>query len=494
MQQAKEKKWVLLGLMILGLIFSFVATVTDIPEGGADNYAHFNISRWAFRYPHLFLDHWGKPVFTILTAPFAQLGMTGVRIFNVAAGLLTAWFCYLLAVELKLKYAWFGAVVAVFTPIYFVMMFTGMTEILFSLFLVISVFLFFRRKYILSSTVISFIFLVRTEGFIFIAIFLTALIIKRQFKALPFLLAGFLIFSLAGGIIYADFLWLVNQIPYRTTADSFYGSGPWYEFFKKMPLYFGILVPVFLLTGTIVLLLRVIRGNNGDRHDAFIEFILIAGTFWSYFLAHAFLWWQGISSAGLVRVMAGVSPVVAVLAIVAIDAIKIRSSRSRILTGILVAASLYMSVTAAEYYQRLLRKDPTQAALKNAALVVKKAKNRRHRLVVHNPQLVYLAGKDPWDFQQVQYGFPDNEAPEHGLPDSTIFIWDAHFSAYEGEVPLDRMLDNPHFEVIGYFDTERPFRALGGLDYQIVIFRKIGDLHRDNHAVLSKLKEGMSTQ
>jgi hypothetical protein len=192
--------------------------------------------------------------------------------------------------------------------------------------------------------------------------------------------------------------------------------------------------------------------------------------------------------------MAGVSPLVAVLAIVAIDTLKVKNNGSKILTGILVAASLYMTVTAAGYYQRLLRKDPTQAALRNAALVVKKAENRRHRLVVHNPQLVYLVGKDPWDFQQVQYGFPDNEVPEHGLPDSTIFIWDAHFSAYEGKVTLDRILDNPHFEVIGYYDPERPFRVLGNTNFHIVIFRKIGNINRDNHAVLLKLKEGLSAQ
>ncbi len=494
MQQAKEKKWVLMGLIILGLIFSFVAAVTDIPEGGADNYGHFNISRWAFRYPHLFLDHWGKPLFTILTAPFAQMGMMGVRLFNVAAGLLTAWFCYLLAVELKLKYAWFAAVVAIFTPIYFVMMFSGMTEVLFSLVLVVSVYLFFRRHYMVSAVVVSFIFLVRTEGFIFLVLFLAAFLMKKQYKAIPFLLTGFLVFSAAGGMIFGDLLWLVNQVPYRVTADSFYGSGPWYEFFVKMPLYFGLLVPVFLLAGTIVLVVRVIRWKKGKELQAMSDLLLLAGTFWAYFLAHSYLWWQGISSAGLVRVMAGVSPMIAVLAVVAIDAIKIRSSRSKVLAGSLVAASLFMVVTAAGYYQRLLQKDPTQAALRNAAMVVKKADNRSHRLVVHNPQFVYLADKDPWDYQQVQYGFPDNEAPEHGLPDSTIFIWDAHFSAYEGEVPLDKILNNPHFEVIGYFETDRPFRALGGLDYHIVIFRKIGDINRDNHAILRKLKEGLSAQ
>jgi hypothetical protein len=179
MQQTKEKKWVLWGLLILGLIFSFVAAFTDIPEGGADNYAHFNISRWAFRYPHLFLDHWGKPVFTILTAPFAQFGMTGVRIFNVVAGLLTAWFCYRLAVELKLKYAWFAAVVAVFTPIYFVMMFTGMTEVLFSLFWLFLYIFFSEDSIFLSAIVISFLFWSGVKALFCYCFYLVALLVEK---------------------------------------------------------------------------------------------------------------------------------------------------------------------------------------------------------------------------------------------------------------------------------------------------------------------------
>jgi hypothetical protein len=76
-----------------------------------------------------------------------------------------------------------------------------------------------------------------------------------------------------------------------------------------MPLYFGILVPVFLLAGTAVLLVRVIVEKKLTGRKHLLNWLLIAGRefFWSYFLAHTFLWWQGISSAGLVRVMAGVS-------------------------------------------------------------------------------------------------------------------------------------------------------------------------------------------
>ena len=198
MENRTEQKWVVAGLIAAALIFSLVAYLTNIPAGGADNFAHFNISKWAFRYPHLFFDHWGKPVFTILTAPFAQFGMLGVRIFNIACGLLTAWYAYKLARLFQWPYAWFAVFPVIFTPIYFVMMFTAMTEVLFSLVLVASIYLFFKERYLYAAILISFIFLVRTEGMAFLALFLIAFIIKKQYKYIPALLTGVVFFSKEG--------------------------------------------------------------------------------------------------------------------------------------------------------------------------------------------------------------------------------------------------------------------------------------------------------
>ena len=82
MNKIQEKNWIIAGLIITGVTFIFLAFFTGVPAGGADNYAHFNISRWAFRYPSLFLDHWGKPLYTILAVPFAQFGFVAVRILN----------------------------------------------------------------------------------------------------------------------------------------------------------------------------------------------------------------------------------------------------------------------------------------------------------------------------------------------------------------------------------------------------------------------------
>ena len=143
MKKIPEKNWIIALLAATGILLMIFACTTGIPAGGADNYAHFNIARWAFRYPHLFLDHWGKPLYTILAAPFAQFGFTAVRILNSVLGLITAWFVWKLAGLLNFKFRWFAVITVIFTPVYFTMLSTGMTEILFSLILVLSIFQFF---------------------------------------------------------------------------------------------------------------------------------------------------------------------------------------------------------------------------------------------------------------------------------------------------------------------------------------------------------------
>jgi Gpi18-like mannosyltransferase len=141
-------------------------------------------------------------------------------------GLITGWFVWKLAGRLKLENAWFAVVVAVFTPIYFALMSSGMTEIVFSLMLVLSVYLFFSEKYAASAIFISFLFLARTEGLAFELLFLIALIIRKQYRAIPWLATGFLVFSLIGLVFhYHDFWWLYNQRPYSTGNQFVLFSG-----------------------------------------------------------------------------------------------------------------------------------------------------------------------------------------------------------------------------------------------------------------------------
>ncbi len=490
MQKFPEKKWMLAALSIIGFIFVLFAFLTEIPAGGADNYAHFNIARWAFRYPNLFLDHWGKPVFTILSAPFAQLGFSFVRIFNTICGLLTGWYAYKLAALLKLKYAWFAALIAIFTPIYFVMMSSGMTEIIFSLLLIVSVYHFFKENYIYSAVLISFLFLARTEGFAFLLLFIIGFIAKKQYRAIPFLLSGFLLFSLIGWIYYYhDFFWLINNRPYAIGGETVYGRGNWYHFFVKMPDYFGYVITVLLLAGTIILALDWVAGKQKSKNPYFLVIILVLGTFWGYFFIHSYLWWKGETSAGLQRVMAAVSPMVGIIGTIAINGLY-KFIKSKNTTRLVIAIlSGYIVFAAFHFYFFTVSRDLSTEVLKRTTAWLKESGSLKYKLVMHNPYFAFSTEIDAWDTNVLQYGFSNNDTPAEGLPDSTLFIWDAHFSANEGRLAYEKIMENPNFELINYFEPEASFKVLGNNDYRILIFRKISNTAKNNYFELDKLRK-----
>ncbi|HEY3369276.1 MAG TPA: hypothetical protein VGK10_00430 [Prolixibacteraceae bacterium] len=491
MVKVEEKKIVAWSLIALGLLFSIIAAITDCSAGGADNYAHFNIAYWSFKYPYLLLDHWGKPVYTILIAPFTQLGFYGVRLFNIIGGLLTTWICYLLALRWKLPKAWLVAVFVIFAPLYFVLMFTGMTEILFSLVLMFSILLFFKERFILSAFILSFAILVRSEGFVFFPIFLLAFTLKRKFSAIPFLLSGFLIFSLIGQLYYYhDFLWLIHNLPYGG-AGEIYGSGSWYHFLLATPDYLGYVISLLFLTGLVYLIKEWLETKSWFNSDKFYQLLILGGCFFVYMAAHAYMWWIGQMSLGLVRVMVGVSPIAGLIALVGYNRIE-KFIPSAQLKGVLLAITLLLTVIpGALKYKSEFAPDPHKVVMERAIGWLRQTHNLHHHLIVHDPSFAFISKIDAWDQQVIQYGFSDINVPEKDLPDSSIFIWDAHFSQNEGKIPASKILENPSFELVAYFEPVVPFTVLNGFNYCVMVFRKVKSRSVDNFQVLDNMKENL---
>jgi len=143
--QEVEKKLVYVILALLGIVYVVLLFLSEGTMGGEDDVNHYQLARYAFQHPEFLLDQWGKPVFTALLAPFAQLGFNGVRIFNVLAGLATAYLSYRMARELKMKMPVVAIFMLISSPLYTVLMISAMTEILFSLVLIGTIFLFYKK-------------------------------------------------------------------------------------------------------------------------------------------------------------------------------------------------------------------------------------------------------------------------------------------------------------------------------------------------------------
>lgn len=475
MRNISEKSFALILLAGLLVLFIVISLASAGAYGGADNYIHYRLSRYAFQHPQFFIDHWGKPLFTILSSPFSQFGFQGIKIFNVIAGILAAWFTYLTARELKYSNAWLTIFFCCFAPVYAPMMMTGMTEILFSLVLIFSVWLFLKEKYFVSAVVISFLPFARTEGFYIIPVFLLALLAVKKFKAIPFLVLGTVLFSIIGLFYYHDLFWVLNQNPYHG-KNNLYGSGSLFTFVNSYKDIIGLL-PVFLLcAGILILVYQALKKNPLTDKSAQLEWLLIFFPFLIYLAMHSFLWWKGLAgSLGLVRYMAAIIPLTTLLCLKGVNLFlaPLQNFQKGIFKNLLVLLLLYFIVREPFRQKSIPAKlSWTDELVKETSDWLKNSEYYKNKIYYYDPLFYVYLEISPYDTARIQELIPDRERPEYGIPEGGIVLWDAHFSANEGRLPLQAMMENKYFSTVKVFRPQEKFQVLGGYDYEIYVFQK----------------------
>lgn len=188
-----QNKQLLYGFLTLWFLFQFYILLfseSAYGYGGGDNITHFQIARYAFRYPQLFLDLWGKPVYTTLVAPFALFGFHAAKFFNLVVAVATLWLTARISERLYPGSGLFAAILLAFTPVFFHLTPSCLTEVLFAFVLTAAVYLFLHDRFELSAVVLSFIPYVRSEGIVLLPVFAAALLLKRSYRSLIFLAAG----------------------------------------------------------------------------------------------------------------------------------------------------------------------------------------------------------------------------------------------------------------------------------------------------------------
>ena len=97
------------------------------------------------------------------------------------------------------------------------------------------------------------------------------------------------------------------------------------------------------------------------------------------------------------------------------------------------------------------------------------------KIYYFDPYCWFFMDRDPTDQEKNAQWLPDVQEPQNQILPGEIIFWDAHYGPNEGQVPLERLLENSHFEQINVFRPEEPFQVLGGFDYEIYIFKRLGN-------------------
>jgi ABC-type cobalt transport system substrate-binding protein len=461
-------------LTVLAAMFVYFALTWKGFYGGADNIAHYRISRYAFDYPYLFLDHWGKPLFTLLTAPFSQFGFIGSKLFNVFAGLLAALFAYLTAKKLEFRNSLLVLIFTIFAPIYFVLLPTGLTEPLFSLVLILSIFLFFNRQYISSAIFVSFLPFARTEGVFLLPLFFLAFLWERKFLAVLLIFTGTVLYSLAGYFHFGDIFWLINNNPY-TGARDIYGNGELLHFVKASEDITGLPVAILLLIGTIFLVIESVGQKiPSERKQAHLILLLIATPFFLYLAAHSYAWWKGHGgSLGLIRVMAGVVPLAALLALKGYNSLSKVLRLPVFLKSVVSLALLAMIVYGPVKKYRTFPLGEEEKLVAEAAEWLKESDYFGGKIYYYHLYFIHFLEIDPFDKEKCVEKIPPGEVPSSKIPAGSMIQWDSHFGPNEGRMPLSTLMNDPGLMLLKTFAPKTALTNWKGENFKVYLFLKM---------------------
>ncbi len=463
-------------ILAIGFIAGIVVILsTQNSFGGGDHFEHYKLAHWGWKYPKLLFNHWGKPVFTLLISPMAQFGINGARMYNLLMGLLTALTVYRLAVLLKIKNSLLSLFLVVFTPVYFILMFTALTEVSFSFFLALTTLLFFKEKYLWSAVVLSFLPLVRTEGIVLFPLFILAYGLKKKFLTIPLLTVGFWVISLLGYPFYNNFLWLITEMPYSGSAKDIYGSGSLWHFVNYQDQILGSIISALFILGVVLSVADWGMKNKFKLGNSFYFLLLVPGSFLVFFAAHSYVWWQGMgNSLGLIRVIGSVLPFASLTALIGFNFVYYWIQRvNKYIAWLAMLISVFfivkIGIKTHEYGFSISK---PQALLNEAANYIKANQLDLHKVYYFNAYVIVELGLNPFDQSIAGLGIPNQLQPSISMPDSSIIVWDAHFGPNEGRTPLERLKNDDGLVLVKSFHPIQPFKVLGGYDYGVYIFQK----------------------
>lgn len=440
-----RQKGEIYAMIIAGIFLAIFVVISFLKDGtgdAGDSIEHYLISRFAIIHPELFLHHWGKPVFTLLSSPFSQFGFVGIKIFNSGVAALSGFFVYKTASRLRLPFSLLAFFFLFCAPVYFKYIFSGMTEHLLGLALVFAIYLAVNKQLIPSLIIVSFMPFMRSEGLIFIVVFTFYLLVIKKYRFVPLLLTGHIIYGIIGFFHYHDFLWVIRRIPYLT-LDSWYGSGNLTDFVTKLYYVIGLPLYIMLVIGLLWIfysfLSKKVRSTSAFYRE---ELLLVYGSFIAFFVAHSLFWALGIfNSMGLGRVLNSVIPLTALIGMRGLG--WIGSSRYPVLNRSLAAAAVLFIIVfnfienpASLKWHRDLERSTDQKLIDAVVPDYRDPDSKTCYLYSH-PHISLQLGIDPFDSTRRRKIFAIHQQEE--IPRPALIIWDSWFSPVEEGFTLEML-------------------------------------------------------
>ncbi|WP_035563794.1 hypothetical protein [Hymenobacter sp. IS2118] len=472
----RRARWLLAGLLLLSVVVAFVTTST---YDSGDSIKHYLFARYAPQHPLNYLDSWAKPLFTILASGPAQAGFMGMKLFQCGVVALSAWSAYVVARALRLPAPELVILFAYAAPDYFLIQFSGLTEPLFGLVLVGAVALALTNRPGWSAALISWLPFVRSEGFILIGLWVVYLAWRQQWRYLPLLVLGYVLFSAVGALALGEAGWVFSRNPYATI--SWYGHGNWPHFVFSLPGLLGWVLLPLALTGGVRMLRDCLRPERRQRPLFSAELLLIYGSITVFIAAHTVFWALGLfNSFGLTRVLTVTTPLFAVVALNGLAWLtagaRLPATQRRVRRAVVAAVVLFpfLGTRQGFRWQRDFTRLPDQEVAENAAAWLRKTYGLGTRPLAYEFPYVALATQhDFFDPQARPVLNIRNVSQVAMLPVGTLVVWDNWYARAEANVPLSQLQSDARFRERWTEARPRNRSRPEGDSTRIIVFERV---------------------
>ena len=447
------------------LIYLYDGTGDD-----GDSISHYFYGHLALKYKYNWINHWGKPVFTFLSTPFALLGFKGIQIFNSICAILAGFYAYKVAFKLNIPSSAFAIPIFVLMPEVMVTSFSGLTEVLFAFLLILSVYWILLDRLLLAFIMISFLPFCRPDGNLVILLCgLFALTRPKWWRYIPLLFVGHLALTSVGVIFFGEsWTWLASKNP-NTNNELVRVCGEWSSYLVFLLEIEGLPSYILMWVGIIVISYRLYRRKFkiGCEELIYILAIAIIGM-------HTVLFkYSLLRSIGLKRYVITCLPIIAILILRGIEGLTLLGQKIKISRFILPIVSFFVILIYVFSDAKYSAKVPEIYQLNSTqklSIEVSQFVNKTYpsqRLIYHSYQyLNILFDVDPYDWEYHRTLTPEKIAK--GLPVGSLIIWDDWYGSNNGLMPLGSLIKKPNLKLIKEFDKND-----GKRDRKFVVFEVV---------------------
>ncbi len=302
-----------------------------------DELGHFLNMVQFWSDPSVIVGNWPKFGYKIFMVIPALLGYDAVLIANSLISACAVYLTYYVIKVYNIKYAFLGAILLAFQPLFFDLSFRSYAEIFTAVLLLLLIIFYKKDKHILAGLTCGYIYLVRQEA-VLIAIFLAVIFfMRKQYIAIICIAVFPLIFNILGYFKTGDIMFIITEMQSLGAMDF---GGAERGFFHYFKIYIFIIGPVCLA----LFLLGFFGFDPGKLTEYIKRFDILYVIFAVTFLVQAMLMVQGVNP-GTWRYMLHISPIAAIFATIGFNKLADPGFRNRfyVLTGFLLLATLIFS-------------------------------------------------------------------------------------------------------------------------------------------------------